>query len=78
MKSVAKSRKHKSRSDTVKTPHFVQQAQDIIDEDPSKFIKAKSRDLQISECTVLRIVHEDVMCKGQFMSAETLLLPIKP
>ena len=57
--------------------HFVQQVQGIIDEDPSKSIKAISRDLQVSECTIRRIVHEDiwyksyVMRKGQFMSAQT-------
>ena len=36
VESVAKRRKHKRRSDTVRTPQFVQQVQDIIDEDPSK------------------------------------------
>ena len=34
VESVAKRRKHKSRSDTARTPQFVQQVQDIIDEDP--------------------------------------------
>ena len=56
----------------------------IIEEDPSKSIRAISRDLQVSECTIRRIVHEDiwyksyVMHSGQFMSAQTLLLHIKP
>ena len=48
VESVAKSRKHKPLSDTVKTPQFVQQVHDI-DEGPSKSIRAISRDLQLSE-----------------------------
>ena len=77
MESVAERRKHKPRSDTVRTPQFVHQVQDIIDQDPSKSIRAISRDLQVSECTLRRIVHEDiryksyVMRRGQFMSAQT-------
>ena len=72
MESVIKRREHKLCSVTVKTPQFVQQVQDTIDEDPSKSIRAVSRELQVSECTVLRIVHEDiryksfVMRRGQF------------
>ncbi|XP_011068611.1 PREDICTED: uncharacterized protein LOC105154645 isoform X1 [Acromyrmex echinatior] len=77
VQSVAKRKTHKARSDTVRTSQFVQQVQGIIDEDPSKSIRAISRDLQVSECTIRRIVHEDiryksyVMRKGQFMSART-------
>ena len=73
VESVGSGRKHKPPSDTVRTPQFVQQVQDIIEEDPSKSLKAKSRDLQVSECTIRSIVHEDiryksyVMCRGQFM-----------
>ena len=63
---------------------FVQQILEIIDEDPSKSIRAISRYLQVSECTIRCIVHEDirnksdVMRRGQFMSAQALLLQIKP
>ena len=42
VESLAKRRKHKPRSDTVTTPQFAQQLQDIIDEDPSKSIRAIS------------------------------------
>ena len=76
--------KHKPRSDTVRTPQFVQQVQDIIDEDLSKYIRDISRDLQVSECTIRHTVHEDIRYKsyvirrGQSMSAQTLLLHIKP
>ncbi|EFN60862.1 hypothetical protein EAG_00186, partial [Camponotus floridanus] len=67
-------KKHEPRSDKVRTPQFVQQVQGIIDEDPSKSIRAISKDLQVSECTIRRIIHEDiryksyVMRRGQFMS----------
>ena len=75
--NVAKRKKHEARSDRVRTSHFVQQVQGIIHENPSKSIRAISRDLQVSECTIHRIVHEDiryksyVIRKGQFMSAQT-------
>ena len=84
MESVVKRRKHKPRSDTVRTPQFVQQVQDIIDEDPSKFISTISRNLQVSICTFRGIIHKDirfkynVMRRGPFMSAKILLLHIKP
>ena len=80
VESVAKRRKHKPRSDKVRTQQFVQQVQDIIDEDPSKSIRAISRDLLVSECSILRIIHEDirnnsyVIRRGQFMSPQILLL----
>ena len=60
-------RKHKPRSDRVRTPQFVQQAQDIIDEDPTKSIRATSRDLQVSECTISRIAHDDIRYKFYVM-----------
>jgi len=44
VESVAKRKKHKARSDTVRTSQFVQQVQSIIDKDPSKSIRAISRD----------------------------------
>ena len=59
VESFAKSRKHNPGSDKLRTPQFVQQVKDIIDEDPSKFIRAISRDLQVSDCTIRRIVYED-------------------
>ena len=79
VESVTRRRKHKLRLDTVRTPQSVQQVEDIINEDPSKFIRAISRDLQVSECTIRRILHEDiryksyVMRRSQFMPAQTLL-----
>jgi len=75
MESVAKRKKHETRSDKVRTSRFVQKVQGIIDEDPSKSIRAISKDLQVSECTIRRIIHEDIRYKcytmRQFMSAQT-------
>jgi len=77
VESVAKRKKHETRSDKVRTSQFVQKVQGIIDEDPSKSIRAISKDLQVSECTIRRIIHEDIryksyaMRRGQFMSAQT-------
>ena len=62
VESVARRRKHKPRSDTVRTPQFVQQVQDIIGEDTSIW-----RNLQVSECTIRRIVHEDTRYKSYVM-----------
>jgi len=42
VESVAKRKKHKARSDIVRTSQFVQQVQGIIDEDPSKSIERSS------------------------------------
>ena len=77
VESVVERKKHEARSDRIRASHFVQQVQGIIDEDPSKSIRAISKDLQVSECAIRRIAHEDiryksyVMRKGQFMSAQT-------
>lgn len=61
----------------IKTTQFIQQIQAIVDENPSKSIRALARDLKVSEGLVRRVVHEDlryksyVMRRGQFMSAQT-------
>ena len=79
VESVAKRRKYKSHSVTVITSQFVQQVQTLL----VKSIRAISRALQVSECIIRRIDLEDiryksyVMYRGQFMSAQTLLLHIK-
>jgi len=75
VESVAKRKKHETHSDKVRTSQFVQKIQSIIDEGLSKSIRAILKDLQVSECTIRRIIHEDIryksyaMRKGQFMSA---------
>ena len=68
VESVAKRRKHKPRSDTVRTPQIMQEVQGIINEDSSKSIRAISSSLQVPECTIRRIVHEDTRYKSYLMS----------
>ena len=77
MSPVAKRKKASQRSDSIRTPQFVQRVQNIIDANPGTSMRAISRDLQVSEGTIRNVVHEDiryksyVMRKGQFMSAHT-------
>ena len=84
IESVSRRRKHKPCSGTVRTLQFLQQVQDNIDKDASKSISAISRDLQVSECTIRLLFHEDILynscviCRGEFMYAQPLLLHIKP
>jgi len=49
----------------------VQKVQGIIDEDPSKSIRAISKDLQVSECTIRRIIHEDIWYKSYAMRKDS-------
>ena len=63
VESVAKPRKHKPRSDTVCAPgqrHYWWRS--------FKVHKGLSRDLQVSEWTIRRIVHEDIQYKSYVMS----------
>ncbi|XP_025161974.1 uncharacterized protein LOC112590242 [Harpegnathos saltator] len=77
VETVAKRKKHEERSDTTKNTQFVQQVQEIVDESPSKSMRAIARDLNVSESLIRRVVYEDlrytsnVMRRGQFMSAQT-------
>lgn len=72
--SAAKRKKYSPRSDIVRKVEFVQQVQGIINENPSKSMRAIANQLLVSESTIRRVVHEDiryksyVMRRGQFMS----------
>ncbi|XP_046868909.1 uncharacterized protein LOC124461437 [Drosophila willistoni] len=74
---VSKRKKHEERSHTIRSAEFVQKVQAIIDEDPSKSIRALAKDLNVSDGLIRRVVHEDlryksyVMRRGQFMSDKT-------
>ena len=56
---------------------FIAKVQTIVDDDPSKSIRAITRDLQVHCKTVWRCIHEDlryssyVMRRGQFMAQQT-------
>ena len=77
VETVAKRKRHEERSDTTRNTQFVQQVQEIVDENPSKSMRAIARDFNVSEGLIRRVVHEDlryksyVMRRGQFMSAQT-------
>jgi len=77
VETVAKRKRHEERSDTTRNTQFVQQVQEVVDESPSKSMRAIARDLNVSEGLIRRVVHENlryksyVMRRGQFMSAQT-------
>ncbi|EFN78261.1 hypothetical protein EAI_05701, partial [Harpegnathos saltator] len=51
-------KKHQERSDTTKNIQFVQQVQEIVDESPSKSMRAIARDLNVSESITRGLVRE--------------------
>ena len=75
--SVAKRKKHSPRSDTIRTPEFIQQVREVVEDDPSKSMRAIAQQLEVTERTVRRVVNESlryksyVMRRGQFLSDVT-------
>lgn len=75
--SVAKRKKHSRRSDSIRDHDFITKVEKIVDDDPSKSIRAIARELQVHHKTVWRCIHEDlryssyVMRRGQFMTEQT-------
>ena len=75
--SVAKRKRHSRRSDAVRDDDFIARVKNIVDDDPSKSIRAIARELQVHHKTVWRCIHEDfrnssyVMKRGQFMTQQT-------
>ena len=74
---VAKRKKHSPRSDVIRTTEFIQQVHEVVDEDPSKSMRAIAQQLDVAERTIRRVVKESlryrsyVMRRGQFMSDMT-------
>ena len=72
--SVAKRKKHSRRSDTIRTPDFVQQVREAVDEDPGRSMRSIAQHMDVAERTVRRVISESlryksyVMRRGQFMS----------
>lgn len=72
--ATAKRKTHRRRSDAVRTPDFAEEIQKVIDEDPSKSMRAIAREKGVDESVVRQVVHEDIryfsykMRKGQFLS----------
>jgi DDE superfamily endonuclease len=73
---VAERKKHSQRFDTIRKDDFVRKVDDIITVNRSKSIRAIAREINVSESTVRRVVHDDikyksyVMRRGHFMSAK--------
>lgn len=74
---VAKRKKHSQRSDTIRTPEFIPNVQNIIDENPRRSMRSIAKELQVSEWTIRAVVHQNiryksyVMRRSQFMSSKT-------
>ncbi|KAK8380611.1 hypothetical protein O3P69_016895 [Scylla paramamosain] len=63
-----KRRKHHSRqSDTIRDAEFVAQLQAMVDEDPSQSMRSIARELQVSEGTIRKCLHEDIRYKSYKM-----------
>ena len=72
--ATAERKSHDRRSDAVRTPEFVEEVQELINNDPGKSMRAIAREKGIDEKVVRQVVHEDIryfsyrMRKGQFLS----------
>ena len=55
---------HKRRRDSIRTPEFVEELQNAIDEDPGKSMRCLARELNVCEGTVRKCVHEDIRYKS--------------
>lgn len=57
---VVKRKKHIERSDSIRTSQFVHRVQDIIDTNAGTPMRAIARNIHVSECTILKVVYEDI------------------
>ena len=70
-------RPHRRRSDSLRTSEFIEQVQNMVDEDPGRSMRSLARELQVDEKTVRNCVHEDIRYKSyalkrrQFMNEAT-------
>jgi hypothetical protein len=75
--SVSKHQKHSKRSDIIRTPEFINEIKENIDDNPRTSMRSLSKKFNVSEKTIRNVVHEDlryksyVMRKGQFLSDKT-------
>lgn len=73
---VSTRKSHSPRSGAIRSPEFVEEVQKIIDDDPGKSMRAIAKSLSVSESTVRRIVHKDIVYKsyklrkGQLLNAK--------
>lgn len=64
---------HKRRSDSVRTEDFVANVKAKVDEDPTKSMNKIARELEVSETTVRRTIHQDLNLKSYVVKRRHLL-----
>ena len=67
VENVAKHRKHKSCSDTIRTPQFVQQLRTLLMKTIQVHKGHIERSSKVSQNTICRIVHKDIHYKSYEM-----------
>ena len=61
---VSKRKKYFKRSDIIRTPEFIQQVQQAIDDNSIKSMRSIAKELHVSEGTIRNVVHEDIRYKS--------------
>lgn len=60
---VARRMKHSKQTDTIKTPEFIWQVQQSIDDNPIRFIISNAKQDRASEGTIKNVVQEYIRYK---------------
>lgn len=68
---------HSSRSDKKRDAAFLEQLTDRIEEDPSVSMRKLARELNVSESTIRKAVHEDLRYKSYSVKVHQLLTPLQ-
>lgn len=71
--AVAQRKEHSRRSDAIRDQDFVARVQGMVDNDPSKSMRAIARDLHVSEHCVRNCMMEDIRYKSYKMRKGQLL-----
>ena len=71
---MPRGKKHSHWSDTIRHRDFVMQMQEMVDKDPSMFMRAIGRDLHVSEHCIRSCMMEDICYKTYRMQKGQLLL----
>ncbi|XP_052832121.1 uncharacterized protein LOC128247010 [Octopus bimaculoides] len=72
--SASNRKKHRRRTDTFRTPKFIQQVKQTIDENSRRSMRLIAKEHHMSEGTIRNVVHKDIryksyaMRKGHFIS----------
>ena len=71
--AVAERKDHNRRSDTIRDREFIMQVQEMVNNDPSKSMRAMARDLDVSEHCIRSCLMEDIRYKSYRMRKGQLL-----